>query len=57
KQALFELILEKFSGPREKFNYYMANLNEIDDALAFGAEKAKMVANEVLEKVRNKLGY
>ena len=57
KQALFDLILEKFGPAREKFNYYMEHLNEIDDALAIGAAKAKIVANEVLERVRNKVGY
>lgn len=57
KQALFELILEKFESPRQKFNYYMDNLNEVDDALSLGAEKAKKVADKVLERVRDKVGY
>jgi len=57
KQALFELILEKFGTAREKFDYYMAHLNEVDDALAIGAEKAQKVANEVLERVRTTVGY
>ncbi|EIJ38401.1 tryptophanyl-tRNA synthetase [Galbibacter orientalis DSM 19592] len=57
KQALFELILDKFSTERERFNYYMENLNEIDDVLAVGAEKARKVANDVLGRVRSKIGY
>ena len=57
KQALFELILEKFAEPRERYNHYMANLNEIDDALQVGSEKAKLVANDVLNRVREKVGY
>lgn len=57
KQALFELIIKKFSTERERYNYYMDNLNEIDKALAVGAEKAKLVANAVLERVRGKVGY
>ena len=57
KQALFELILDKFSTERERFNYYMENLNEIDDVLAVGAEKAKKVANDVLGRVRSKIGH
>ncbi len=57
KQALYELIIEKFKSPREKFNYYMNHLNEVDDALSIGAEKAKKVADTVLERVRNKVGY
>ncbi|MEP0133246.1 MAG: tryptophan--tRNA ligase [Eudoraea sp.] len=57
KQALYELIIEKFKSPRDKFNYYMNHLNEVDDALSIGAEKAKKVADTVLERVRNKVGY
>ncbi|WP_405384927.1 tryptophan--tRNA ligase [Maribacter sp. LLG6340-A2] len=57
KQALYEVILDKFEEPREKFNYYMNHLNEVDDALALGAEKAGKVADEVLARVRKKLGY
>ncbi len=57
KQALYEVILNKFERPREKFEYYMNNLQEVDDALAVGAEKAKKVADEVLNRVREKLGY
>ncbi|MFD2724827.1 tryptophan--tRNA ligase [Hyunsoonleella rubra] len=57
KQALFELILEKFAEPRERYNYYMNNLEEVDKALAIGAEKAKKVADAVLERVRKKVGY
>ena len=57
KQALFELIIEKFAQPRERYSYYMNHLDEIDNALAVGAEKAKLVANGVLKRVRSKVGY
>lgn len=57
KQALFELILQKFGDAREKYDYYMHHLEEVDEALAVGAEKAKKIANGVLERVREKLGY
>lgn len=57
KQALFELILLKFESPRERYNHYMANLNEIEEALAVGAKKATAVATEVLARVRKKVGY
>ncbi|MEO8774277.1 MAG: tryptophan--tRNA ligase [Gelidibacter sp.] len=57
KQALYELIVSKFEIQRERYHYYMNHLNEIDKALAVGAEKAKVVANEVLVRVRTKLGY
>ena len=57
KQALFELIIEKFAAQRERYNYFMNNLNEIDKALAFGAKKATLVADDVLQRVREKVGY
>lgn len=57
KQALFELILEKFSPERERYNHYMSNLNEVDDALRVGAKKAMLVADDVLQRVRHKVGY
>jgi tryptophanyl-tRNA synthetase len=57
KQALVELLIDKFSAERERYNYYMDNLNEIDKALAFGAEKAQLVADDVLKRVRAKIGY
>ena len=57
KQALFELILTKFAVPREKFSALMADKSKIDTALRIGAEKAKLVADEVLKRVRTKVGY
>ena len=57
KQALYEVILDTFGEAREKFDYYMNNLNEIDEALVIGAEKASKVADGVLKRVRTKLGY
>lgn len=57
KQALFELITTRFKTEREKYNYYMSHTSEIDEALALGAEKARTVANGVLNRVREKLGF
>jgi len=57
KQALFELMIIKFAEQRTRYIYFMENLSEIDKALAIGAEKASKVADEVLDKVRMKLGY
>lgn len=57
KTALYELILEKFAIPREKFAYYMENLGEVEAILLSGAEKAQRVASGVLQRVRQKIGY
>ena len=57
KQELFELICTKFKTEREKYNYYINNLNEVDTLLKIGASKAHLIANEVLNRVRVKLGF
>jgi len=57
KQAFYELLIRKFAVERERYNYYMNNLEEVDKALTIGAEKAKLVADDVLKRVREKLGY
>ncbi len=57
KQAFYELLIEKFAKERELYHYYMNNLSEIDKHLQIGAKKARKVAQEVLKRTRNKLGY
>lgn len=57
KQALFELVMEKFGSAREKYNHYMEHVDELEEVLQFGAEKATKVADQVLAKVRKSLGY
>lgn len=57
KQALFELICEKFSQQRNLYNHYINHPEEVEKALAKGAQKASVVANEVLNRVRKRLGY
>lgn len=57
KQAFYELLVDKFEKERALYNHYMDNLNEIDDALKVGADKATVTANAVLQRVRNKVGY
>jgi tryptophanyl-tRNA synthetase len=57
KKDLYELILCRFATEREKFNFYMSNLPELDAALAIGAQRAQEYGNGVLAKVRQKVGY
>jgi len=57
KQALYELIFNEFSTIRERYNHFITHKNEIDEALEIGAKKATIVANEVLKRVRGKIGY
>jgi len=57
KQALYELIIDKFAKEREKYHYYMEHRDEIEAALEKGAEKAEKVAREVMNRIRQKLGF
>lgn len=57
KQALFELILEKYRAERDRYNDLMANKEVIDEALRSGAERARNTASIVLKRVREKCGY
>jgi tryptophanyl-tRNA synthetase len=57
KTELFELIVTKYASQREKYNYLMANKTEIDHALKIGSEKARNVAQTVINRVRSKVGY
>lgn len=57
KQALFDLIIEKYKQEREAFNYLMANPAELERKLQTGEAKARTIAFDVLDKVRKKLGF
>jgi len=57
KTALLNLILEKFKVERERYNYFMQNVDEVEEVLQTGALKAQEVAAAVLKRVREKLGY
>ncbi|SEP89956.1 tryptophan--tRNA ligase [Flavobacterium urocaniciphilum] len=57
KQALYDLIAETYKVEREKYNYYINNLEEVDRLLFEGAAKAGKVADGVLKRVREKLGF
>ena len=57
KEELFELICEKYKFEREKFNHLMKNKDILDIELAKGAKKARLIAREVLSRVRKNVGY
>ena len=56
KQALYELILEKYADARVKFNALMDDKATLDAYLENGALKARIVGQEVLRRVRKQLG-
>ncbi|MFM7429259.1 MAG: tryptophan--tRNA ligase [Flammeovirgaceae bacterium] len=57
KQELFDLIIANYAKEREAFNFYMNNLPELEKKLKNSEGKAKVIANKVLTKVREKLGF
>lgn len=56
KTALYELILDKFSSQRKLYDYYMNNRSELDAKLQVGADKAHIVAQATLKRLRQQLG-
>ncbi len=56
KQALYEVILEKYTDARAKFDELMNDKPTLDAFLENGALNARDVAQKVLKRTRNKLG-
>jgi tryptophanyl-tRNA synthetase len=57
KQALYELITEKFKKEREIYQYFMDNPAELEAKLVLGEEKARIIAIEVLDRVKKAIGF
>lgn len=57
KQALFELIVSKFSEERKVFTQFISDKHHLDQLLINGASKAKEIANTTLKDVRKAVGY
>lgn len=56
KNDLRAALNERFAEPRERYNDLMASPDQIEDALQQGAQKARKVAQDVLGRVRDRLG-
>lgn len=57
KQALFECICQRFSAERKKYQILIADKALLEAELKKGADKARIIAREVLAEVREKLGF
>lgn len=57
KQELLQLITTRYAKEREAFDFYMSNPGELDRKLERGEAKARLIAGEVLGRVRQKLGF
>lgn len=56
KKELHGLIEAEIGEARERYQYYMNNLDEVEAILQQGAEKARVVAKEQLAKARKAVG-
>lgn len=56
KKQLFEVMNATISPMREKFDYFMAHKEEVDEILRRGAEKARKVAAEYYQKTLKNIG-
>ena len=56
KTALLEVLLDKYADARRKFNELLEDKSTLDAYLDNGAIRASVVADEVLRRVRAKLG-
>jgi len=56
KLEFFEKIMDYFQPFREKREQLVNNPKDVNDILQYGAKKAKLIANEVIDRVRTSCG-
>nr|PZN46709.1 MAG: tryptophan--tRNA ligase [Actinomycetota bacterium] len=57
KKDVAEAVIETFTPIRERTQRLLADEAELDKLLAIGAERARAVAQETMEKVRERVGF
>lgn len=57
KKEFLDLILSKYAEERRLFDYYMSHPHELEAKLAEGEARARVIAKDILHKVREKLGF
>ena len=57
KNELLELILDKYKNQRKMYFNLIKNEDYLNNVLKLGEKKAKVIANNVLSRVKKKLGY
>lgn len=55
KNALHEVLVREFKEEREKFEYYMNHISELEQKLEEGEAKAEVIAKETISRVREKI--
>jgi tryptophanyl-tRNA synthetase len=57
KQELLGVLIDKYKKERETFQYLMTHQDELEKKLSKGESRARKTAQEVLNRVRGKLGF
>lgn len=57
KNELLGILLSYFANEREEYNKLITNEKLLNEVLAIGAKKASKVLNDVLKRVKDKVGY
>jgi tryptophanyl-tRNA synthetase len=57
KQELYELIIRKFDAQRKRYAHLMSHPGELERQLTLGEDKARVIAHDVLQRVRKKVGF
>lgn len=53
KNMLLDAVVDEVKEAREKYNYYMAHFNEVEEMLHEGAAKARPYARSTLDRLKN----
>ena len=53
KNMLLDAVISEVKDAREKYNYYMAHYNEVEEMLAKGAAKARPAAQATLKRLKD----
>ena len=56
KKDLFDIANEYLKPMRDKYDYYMANYDEVERLLVDGEARARVIAKETLDRVRKSVG-
>jgi tryptophanyl-tRNA synthetase len=55
KNALHEVLVREFKEEREKFDYYMNHISELEQKLEEGEAKAEIIAKATIQRIRKKM--
>ena len=53
KNMLLDAVINEIKDAREKYNYYMAHFEEVEQMLAEGAAKARPAAQAILKRLKD----